>query len=34
MIKAFIKLLEKCACYHEWDIVHQKDYEDQEPTSK
>lgn len=34
MWKTFVKILEKRACNHDWEIIHQKDYEDQEPTSK
>lgn len=34
MFKAIAKLLEKRACHHEWDIVHQRDYDDLEPKSK
>lgn len=34
MLKAIAKLLEKRACHHEWDIVHNRDYEDQEPKTK
>ena len=34
MWKTLVKILEKRACNHDWEIILQKDYEDQAPTSK
>lgn len=34
MWKAIVKMLEKRACHHDWEVLHKRDYEDQAPTRK
>ena len=34
MWKTFIKILERRACCHDWEIIHEKEYVDQTPTHK
>lgn len=34
MWKTLIKILEKKACNHDWEIIHEKFYEDKAPMTK
>lgn len=34
MWKTIIKIVEKLACSHDWEILYKKDYEDKERTER
>lgn len=34
MWKALVKIFERKACNHDWEVIHEKFYEDQVPQTK